>query len=52
VEKQPASSQAGSAAANPAPLFHAETRLVVVDFVVTDKHGQPVTDSKKDEFTG
>jgi VWFA-related protein len=36
---------------NPVPVFHAETRLVVVDVVVTDKHGQPVTDLKKDDFT-
>ncbi len=32
------------------PVFHAETRLVVVDVVVTDKHGQPVTDLKKEDF--
>jgi VWFA-related protein len=34
----------------PAPVFHAESRLVVVDVVVADKHGQPVTDLKQEDF--
>lgn len=41
---------AASAATTSTPVFHAETRLVVVDVVVTDKHGQPVTDLKKEDF--
>lgn len=46
-----AASPKGSTPSTPVPVFHAETRLVVVDVVVTDKHGQPVTDLKKDDFT-
>ena len=41
----------GAVTANSSTIFHAETRLVVVDVVVTDKHGQPVTDLKKEDFT-
>ncbi len=37
-------------AAESVPVFHAETRLVIVDVVVTDKHGRPVTDLKKEDF--
>ncbi len=33
------------------PVFHAETRLVVVDVVITDRHGKPVTDLKKSDLT-
>jgi VWFA-related protein len=33
------------------PVFHAETRLVVVDVVVTDGHGHPVTGLQKSDFT-
>jgi VWFA-related protein len=33
------------------PVFHAETRLVVVDVVVTDGHGHPVTGLAKSDFT-
>jgi len=33
------------------PTFRAETRLVVVDVVVTDNHGQPVTDLTKSDCT-
>jgi VWFA-related protein len=47
----PPSSETSAAPANSVPVFHAETRLVVVDVVVTDKHGQPVTDLKKEDFT-
>ena len=47
----PANSSTGNAATASAPVFHAETRLVVVDVVVTDRHGQPVTDLKKEDFT-
>lgn len=46
-----ATSSKSATPATPVPVFHAETRLVVVDVVVTDKHGQPVTDLKKDDFT-
>src|SRR5450432_1912501 len=51
ASSQPAASAKSSTPATPVPVFHAETRLVVVDVVVTDKHGQPVTDLKKDDFT-
>ena len=40
----------GTVAASSAPVFHADSRLVVVDVVVTDKHGQPVTDLKAEDF--
>jgi VWFA-related protein len=43
----PSSSQPGVSA----PVFHAETRLVVVDVVVTNGHGQPVTELEKPDFT-
>ncbi len=39
------------AAASQAPVFRASTRLVQVNVVVHDKHGQPVTDLKKEDFT-
>jgi VWFA-related protein len=42
---------AQSEQSNPAAVFHAETRLVIVDVVVTDKHGKPVTDLKKSDVT-
>lgn len=32
------------------PVFHAESRLVVVDVVVTNNHGQPVTGLNKPDF--
>src|SRR5262249_15333363 len=35
----------------PAPVFRSSTRLVQVNVVVHDKHGQPVTDLKKEDFT-
>src|SRR5450631_2094943 len=40
-----------SGAADATPVFHAETRLVVVDVVVTDGHGHPVTGLQKSDFT-
>ena len=33
------------------PVFRSGTRLVQVNVVVHDKHGQPVTDLKKEDFT-
>jgi len=44
---QPASAQEAAST----PVFHAETRLVVVDVVVTDNHGQPVTGLTKSDCT-
>ena len=38
-------------AQNPAPVFRAATRLVQVNVVVHDKHGQPIADLKKEDFT-
>ena len=33
------------------PTLHTTTRLVVLDVVVTDKHGKPVRNLSKDDFT-
>jgi len=41
--------QADSASSN--PTIRANTRLVVVDVVITDKHGKPVTDLKASDFS-
>jgi VWFA-related protein len=38
-------------AQNPAPVFRAATRLVQVNVVVHDKHGQPIADLRKEDFT-
>jgi VWFA-related protein len=49
-----ASSQATGSAQKPAeqpPVFRVATRLVQVSVVVHDRHGQPVTDLKKEDFT-
>jgi VWFA-related protein len=39
------------AAIPPTPTFKSNTRLVLVDVVVTDRNGQPVHDLKKQDFT-
>jgi VWFA-related protein len=49
----PASSQSGSSqqrASDQPPVFRVATRLVQVSVVVHDRHGQPVTDLKKEDF--
>ena len=46
----PAASTPGTNPSTNTSVFHAETRLVVVDVVVTDNHGQPITDLEKDNF--
>ncbi len=50
-----ASAQAGASAQRPAeqppPVFRVATRLVQVSVIVHDRHGQPATDLKKDDFT-
>jgi len=37
--------------ASQAPVFHAESRLVLVDLVITDHHGDPVTDLKPENVS-
>jgi len=34
----------------PAPTIRANTRMVLVDAVVTDKKGQPISDLKVEDF--
>ena len=36
---------------NRPPIFRTATRLVQVNVVVHDKHGQPITDLKQQDFT-
>jgi VWFA-related protein len=55
---QPASQPANSPAASQlqsrppvTPTIHSAAKLVVVDVTVSDKHGNPVHDLKKDDFT-
>src|SRR6185312_2307675 len=33
-----------------APVFHSESRLVVLDVLATDDHGKPVRDLTRDDF--
>jgi VWFA-related protein len=40
-----------TAVGNQIPLFRAVTRLVQVNVLVHDRHGEPVTDLKKEDFT-
>jgi VWFA-related protein len=47
----PAGLTAESKQSNLPAIFHTETRLVVVDVVITDKHGQPVTNLKESDLT-
>src|SRR5258708_39706252 len=42
---------AASYGAAQAPVFRTSTRLVQVNVVVHDSHGQPVSDLKKEDFT-
>src|SRR6516162_10134725 len=42
-------SQTPASPAQP-PVFRSTTRLVQINVVVHDKHGQPVTDLKKEDF--
>src|SRR5438477_12098399 len=42
---------AAPAPAGQVPVFRAATRLVEVNVVVHDAHGQPVADLKKEDFT-
>ena len=46
-----AASPASSPADNAVPTFHATSRLVLVDAVVTGKHGEFVRDLKPADFT-
>ena len=38
-------------AQDPAPLVRSNTRVVLLDVVVTDKEGKPVPNLKSDDFT-
>ena len=55
AQAQPASPSAGQPAQTPAPstpaaVLRVTTRMVVVDVVVTDGSGHPITDLKRDNF--
>lgn len=49
--QQPAPSPSASANSQPTVTIKSESRLVVVDVVVTDSHGQPINDLTRDDFT-
>jgi len=40
-----------SQANEPTPTIHAETRVVQIELVATDSHGNPVTDLRKEDFS-
>jgi VWFA-related protein len=46
-----ASKPAQTPASTPTSVFRTNTRLVQVNVVVHDKHGQPIADLKKEDFT-
>ncbi|MDR3734172.1 MAG: VWA domain-containing protein [Acidobacteriaceae bacterium] len=48
---QPASSQRAPVSEPPTATVHVYTRIVVLDVVVTDAKGQPVTDLNRNDFT-
>ncbi len=50
-EAKPVSEPGGSQPEAPATVLRATTRMVVLDVVATDKHGNPVTDLKAGDFT-
>ena len=50
VQQQPAQSQAASEGDSSTPVFKAETRLVLVDTIVTDKAGNYITDLTAKDF--
>lgn len=51
AQTAPAPPGSGAAAGNQIPLFRAVTRLVQVNVLVHDRHGDPVTDLKKEDFS-